>query len=132
MGTQETKSKLLGNIYDTFVKRMFGQIFVFIDFLLHYADQKFVDEIDLNRIVPAPTHYIGGEGDERIADLVFLCTLKDGGGSLMAVIVFEHQGSHLKKTPQKLHKIISAVWTAETKEGKPLSAPYFIVLVCLK
>ena len=132
MGTRETKSQLLGNIYDTFVKRMFGRILVFIDFLLHYADKRFVDEIDIDKIAPAPTHYIGGEGDERIADLFFQCPLKDGNGSLMAVIVFEHQSTSLKKIPLKLHKIISAFWTAEAKEGKNLSAPYFIVLVCLK
>ena len=128
MGAKETKSKQLGNIYDAFVKRMFGQIFVMIDFLLHYADKRFVDEIDLNRIALAPTHYIGGKGDERIADLIFLCPLKDGSGRLMAVIVFEHQSRNLKKIPPKLHKIISAIWAAEAKEGKPLSAPYFIVL----
>ena len=128
MGTKETKSQLLGNIYDTFVKRMFGQLLVFIDFLLHYADQYFVDEIDVDKVTPAPTHYIGGEGDERIADLVFLCPLKDGSGTLMAVIVFEHQSTSLKKIPPKLHKIISAIWAAEAKEGKELSAPYFIVL----
>ena len=46
----------------------------------------------------------------------------------MAVIVFEHQSTSLKKIPPKLHKIISAFWTAEAKEGKNLSAPYFIVL----
>jgi len=128
MGTKETKSQLLGNIYDTFVKRMFGRILVFIDFLLHYADKRFVDEIDIDKIAPAPTHYMGGEGDERIADLIFQCPLKDGNGSLMAVIVFEHQSTSLKKIPLKLHKIISAFWTAEAKEGKNLSTPYFIVL----
>jgi hypothetical protein len=61
--------------------------------------------------------------------LVFQCPLKDGSGNLMAVIVFEHQSGNLKRIPQKLHKYISAIWDAETKEGKKiLSAPYFIVL----
>jgi len=46
----------------------------------------------------------------------------------MAVIVFEHQSGTLKRIPQKLHKYISTIWDAEMKEGKPLSAPYFIVL----
>ena len=108
---------------------MFGQVLVFADFLTFYADPKFVAEIDLKKIEPAPTHYIGKEGDERIVDLVFQCPLKNGTGSLMAVIVFEHQSGNLKKIPQKLHKYISAIWDAETKEGKKiLSAPYFIVL----
>jgi hypothetical protein len=119
----------LGNIYDTFAKRMFGQILVFVDFLMHYADKDFVAQIDLRQIQPAPTHYIGQKGDERIADLVFQCPLKDGDGSLMAVIVFEHQSTSLKKIPLKLLKYIAAIWDAELKEGKKvLSAPYFIVL----
>jgi hypothetical protein len=117
-----------GNIFDAFAKKMFGQTLVFADFLAHYADPKFVAEINLKKIKPAPTHYIGKEGDERIVDLVFQCPLKDGSGNLMAVIIFEHQSGNLKKIPQKLHKYISAIWDAETKEGKPLSAPYFIVL----
>ena len=107
---------------------MFGNVLVFADFLLNYADKKFVDEIDITKIQRAPTHYIGKDGDERIVDLVFLCPLKNGSGSLMAVIVFEHQSGNLKQIPQKLHKYVSAIWDAETKEKKPLSAPYFIVL----
>ena len=42
MGTKASKSKLRGNIYHTFVKRVFGQLYVFIDFLLHDADKKFI------------------------------------------------------------------------------------------
>ncbi|MCL2006158.1 MAG: Rpn family recombination-promoting nuclease/putative transposase [Planctomycetaceae bacterium] len=117
-----------GNVFDAFTKQMFGRVVVFADFLAHYADPMFVDEIDLNKIKPAPTHYIGKDGSERIADLIFQCPLK-GGGNLMAVIVFEHQSGNLKKVPNKLLKYISAIWDAETKEGKKvLSAPYFIVL----
>ena len=108
---------------------MFGQVVVFADFLSYYADPKFVAEVDLTKIKPAPTHYIGQKGDERIVDLVFQCPLKSGSGSLMAVIVFEHQSKRLKEIPQKLLRYISAIWDAETKEGKKiLSAPYFIVL----
>jgi hypothetical protein len=118
-----------GNVFDAFVKQMFRRIFVFVDFLLHYADPEFVDAIDLKKISPAPTHYIGKDGAERIADLIFHCPLKNGNGSLMAVIIFEHQGGSLKKIPQKLHKYISGIWDAEDKAGrKILSAPYFIVL----
>ena len=107
---------------------MFAHIVVFADFLLNYADPKFVAEINLKKIQLAPTHYIGKDGDERIVDLVFHCPLKDKSGSLMAVIVFEHQSGSLKKMPPKLLRYISAIWDAEMKEGKPLSAPYFIVL----
>ena len=119
----------LGNIFDAFAKQMFSRVLVFADFLEYYADPKFVDEIDLRKIESAPTHYIGKDGDERMADLVFQCPLKNGNGNLMAVIVFEHQSGTLKKIPQKLHKYISAIWDAETKDKrKILSAPYFIVL----
>jgi hypothetical protein len=107
---------------------MFGRVLVFADFLLNYADKKFVAEIDETKITRAPTHYIGKDGDERIADLVFQCPLKDGTGDLMAVIIFEHQSGSLKKIPHKLLKYISSIWDAEMKDGKPLSAPYFIIL----
>ena len=126
--TRKGKSKSQGNYVDAFVKRMFGQVVVFVDFLLHYADKQFVAEINAKRIRPAPTHYIGQKGDERIIDLVFQCPLRNGDGRLMAVIIFEHQSDNLKDIPRKLHKYASAIWDAESKEGKPLSAPYFLVL----
>ena len=126
--TQKSKPKPQGNYIDTFVKRMFGQALVFVDFLLNYADEQFVAEIDIKKIQRAPTHYIGQKGDERIIDLVFQCPLKSGDGSLMAVIIFEHESKNLKGIPQKLLKYVSAIWDAERKEGKSLSAPFFIVL----
>jgi hypothetical protein len=127
--TTKKKPQSKGNIYDTFVKQMFGRILVFIDFLIHYADPGFVAEIDLRKIKPAPTHYIGKGGDERIVDLVFQCPLKNGKGTMIAVIIFEHQSGSLKEIPRKLHKYISAIWDTEKKESKKiLSLPYFIVL----
>jgi hypothetical protein len=125
---QVEEQKSPGNYIDVFVKRMFGRLVVFVDFLLFYADREFVNVIDLSKIEPAPTHYIGKDADERIVDLVFQCPLKNGKGGLMAVIIFEHQNSSLKEIPFKLHKYISAIWNAEKRAGKPLSAPYFIVL----
>ena len=125
---QQVDQKSPGNYIDVFVKRMFSRFVVFVDFLLFYGDQEFVNAIDLSQVEPAPTHYIGRDGDERIVDLVFQCPLKDGQGDLMAVIVFEHQSGSLKEIPLKLHKYISSIWDAEKKAGKPLSAPYFIVL----
>jgi hypothetical protein len=126
--TRKSTPEKQGNYIDVFVKKMFSRVLVFADFLLNYADKKFVAEVNVTKITPAPTHYIGKDGDERIVDLVFHCPLKNGSGSLMAVIVFEHQSGSLKKIPQKLLKYIAAIWNAEMKEGKPLSAPYFIVL----
>jgi hypothetical protein len=43
---------------------MFGQVVVFVDFLVNYADPKFVDEVDLMKIKPASTHYIGQKETE--------------------------------------------------------------------
>jgi hypothetical protein len=67
----QRKPKSTGNYIDGFVKKMFGQVLVFVDFLTHYADKEFVSQIDLKKLRPAPTHYIGAKGDERIVDLVF-------------------------------------------------------------
>ena len=78
LSTRKSKPQPQGNYIDTFVKRMFGQVVVFIDFLLNYADKEFITEIDVERIQAAPTHYIGQKGDERIIDLVFMCPLKNG------------------------------------------------------
>jgi hypothetical protein len=122
------QKKSQGNIYDTFVKQMFGRMVVIASFLLRYADPKFVAEIDIKKIRPAPTHYIGKVGTERVVDLVFQCKLKRGKGDLMAVIILEHQSESLKKIPFKILKYVTSIWEAETKDGKPLSAPYFIVL----
>ena len=126
--TSKSEPKSKGNYIDAFVKRILGRIFVFVDFLLHYGDKEFVAEIDLRKIKPAPTHYLGKDGKERILDLMFQCPLKHGG-DLMAVIIFEHQSRDLKEIPRRLHKYVSAIWDAERKAGrKNLSAPYFLVL----
>ena len=61
---QQIEQKLPGNYIDVFVKRMFGRLVVFVDFLLFYADREFVNAIDLSKIEPAPTHYIGKDADE--------------------------------------------------------------------
>jgi len=95
-GQQQVEEKSPGHYIDVFVNRMFGQLVVFVDFLLFYADRDFVNVIDLSKIEPAPTHYIGKDADERIVDLVFQCPLQDGSGNMMAVIVFEHQSGSLK------------------------------------
>jgi hypothetical protein len=128
LSKRKGKPKKQGNIFDAFAKRMLGRVVVFADFLLHYADKKFVAEIDTEKIESAPTHYFGRDGSEQIMDLIFQCPLKNGNGSLTAVIIFEHQSGNLKRIPHKLLKYIAAIWDAELKEGKPLSAPYFIVL----
>ncbi|MGL4941906.1 MAG: Rpn family recombination-promoting nuclease/putative transposase [Thermoguttaceae bacterium] len=120
--------KKQGNIFDAFVKNVFGRVVVFVEFLRCYANPQFITQLDLKSIHLAPTHLFGKDVDERIVDLVFQCPLKDGCGSLLAVIIFEHQTGSLREIPLKILKFISAIWDAERKAGKPLSAPYFIVL----
>ncbi|MGL6193904.1 MAG: Rpn family recombination-promoting nuclease/putative transposase, partial [Thermoguttaceae bacterium] len=117
------------NIFDTFVKNMFSKILIFTEFLRQYADPKFVAQINLDKIQLGPTHFFGKNGKERIVDLIFRCPLKnDSQRHLCAVIVFEHQSTSLREIPQKLLKYISAIWDEDEKAGRPLSAPYFIVL----
>ena len=73
--SQKGESKQ-GNIFDAFAKQMLGRIYVFVDFLLNYADPQFIQEINLKKITLAPTHYFGKDGKERIVDLVFRCPWK--------------------------------------------------------
>ncbi|MDR3198338.1 MAG: Rpn family recombination-promoting nuclease/putative transposase, partial [Planctomycetaceae bacterium] len=118
-----------GNIYDAFVKNIFGRLLVFIDFLQNYADPHFVSNIEINKIYPAPTHYFGLKGDEQILDLVFCCPLKKSNANMKAVILFEHAGSSLKTLPVRLLGLAGTIWWIELKKKqKVLSAIYFIVL----
>ena len=112
---KKNEPKSTGNYIDAFVKQMFGRVLVLVDFLRWYADPEFVEAVELMKIQPASTHYIGKDGDERIVDLVFQCPLKDGRGNFFAVIIFEHQSGSLKKIPLKLLRYISAIWDAEIK-----------------
>ena len=91
-----------GNIYDAFVKNYFGKVWVFLDFLLSYADEWFIRDVDLERIEPKPTHYFGEKGDERILDMVFSCPLKNSDAAKKVIIVFEHQSGSLRRLPIKL------------------------------
>ncbi|MDR2757311.1 MAG: Rpn family recombination-promoting nuclease/putative transposase [Planctomycetaceae bacterium] len=126
---QKRSKKRQGNIYDVFVKNIFGRILVFIDFLRNYADPHFVSDIEINKIYPAPTHYIGLKGDEQILDLVFCCPLKNCNANIKAVILFEHVGGSLRTLPVRLLGFAGTIWWTELKEKqKVLSAIYFIVL----
>jgi hypothetical protein len=117
-----------GNIYDVFVKNIFGRLLVFADFLLNYADTEFVDSIDLDKISSSPTHYVDPNGTERILDLVFSCPLKNHDNT-KTMILFEHAGHTFADLPIRLHCYAISIWWSEIKEGKKiLSAIYFIVL----
>ncbi|MGL4595491.1 MAG: Rpn family recombination-promoting nuclease/putative transposase, partial [Thermoguttaceae bacterium] len=107
---------------------MFSRAFLFADFVQNYVNPHFIEQIEITKIKSVPTHLFGKENDERIVDLVFECPLKHGDGSLLAVVVFEHQTGSLKEIPLKLLKYISAIWDKEKKAKKRLSVPYFIVL----
>ncbi|MGL6193889.1 MAG: hypothetical protein ACRC2T_03600 [Thermoguttaceae bacterium] len=49
---EPTTNENQGNIYDAFVKNVFGRVFIFADFLQHYADQKFFSQIALIKSSP--------------------------------------------------------------------------------
>ncbi|MDR0610299.1 MAG: Rpn family recombination-promoting nuclease/putative transposase [Planctomycetaceae bacterium] len=117
-----------GNIYDVFVKNMFSRVLVFVDFLLNYADQEFVSKIDLEKISPAPTHYITPKGNEQILDLIFSCPLKNQI-NVKVMIIFEHAGNTFNDIPVRLLCYATSIWWAEFKEDKKiLSMIYFIVV----
>ncbi|MDR2756028.1 MAG: Rpn family recombination-promoting nuclease/putative transposase [Planctomycetaceae bacterium] len=117
-----------GNIYDVFVKNIFRRVLIFVDFLLNYADPNFVSKIDLEKISPASTHYVGMKGDERILDLVFSCPLKNQIDAKV-MIVFEHAGNTFDDIPVRLLCYATSIWWSELKDGKKiLSVIYFIVV----
>ncbi|MDR0611009.1 MAG: Rpn family recombination-promoting nuclease/putative transposase [Planctomycetaceae bacterium] len=125
---KQSESKRPGNIYDTFVKNVFGRVLVFVDFLLNYADSEFVNKIDLEKISPAPTHYINLKGNEHILDLVFFCPLKNQIDAKV-IIIFEHAGSTFGDMPIRLLCYATSIWWTELKENKTvLSVIYFIVV----
>jgi hypothetical protein len=125
---KQSQSTRPGNIYDAFVKNIFGRVFIFVDFLLNYADFDFISKIDLEKISPVQTHYIGLKGDERILDLVFSCPLKNQINTKV-MIVFEHAGTTFNDIPVRLLCYATAIWWGELKEGKKvLSIIYFIVV----
>jgi hypothetical protein len=123
-----SESKRPGNIYDTFVKNVFGRVLIFVDFLLNYADSEFVSKIDLEQISPAPTHYINLKGNEHILDLVFFCPLKNQIDAKV-IIIFEHAGHTFGDIPVRLLCYATSIWWTELKENKTkLSVIYFIVV----
>jgi hypothetical protein len=125
---QEPKPTHPGNIYDVFVKNIFGRVLIFVDFLLNYADPNFINKIDLEKISKAPTHYVGQKGDELILDLVFSCPFKNRIDAKV-MIIFEHAGNTFEDIPVRLLCYATAIWWAELKEGKKiLSVIYFIVV----
>ncbi|MDR0611824.1 MAG: Rpn family recombination-promoting nuclease/putative transposase [Planctomycetaceae bacterium] len=125
---EQSESTRQGNIYDVFVKNIFSRVLVFVDFLLNYADPEFVGKIDLDKISPAPTHYITPKGKEQILDLVFSCSLKNRIDAKV-MILFEHAGNTFDDIPVRLLCYATSIWWQERKDGKTvLSVIYFIVV----
>ncbi|MDR0336288.1 MAG: Rpn family recombination-promoting nuclease/putative transposase [Planctomycetaceae bacterium] len=129
--TQEKKENQSGNIFDIYIRQIFGQITVFSDFLLNYADPNVVNHLDLNHITPFPTHSFDRQGNERISDLIFLCALKNCDGVIGVIIVFEHAGGSVFYLPKRLLQYLVGAWNilaGNEKKKIPLPAPYFIVV----
>jgi hypothetical protein len=120
-----------GNIFDSYIRQILGQIIFFVDFLLHYADPNVLKYLDLNRITPFPTHSFDRQGKERISDLVFLCGLKGSAKVMGVIIIFEHVGNSIFYLPKRLLQYLVGAWNliAEDEKKKiPLPSPYFIVV----
>jgi hypothetical protein len=120
-----------GNIFDSYIRQILGQITVFIDFLLHYADPEVLKYLDLSSITPFSTHSFDRYGKERISDLVFLCGLKGSSHLMSVIIVFEHVGGSIFYLPKRLLQYLVGAWNmiAENEKKKtPLPLPYFIVV----
>jgi hypothetical protein len=120
-----------GNIFDSYIRQILGQIVFFVDFLLHYADPNVLKHLDLNRITPFPTHSFDRQGKERISDLVFLCGLKGSAGVMGVIIIFEHVGNSIFYLPKRLLQYLVGAWNFIAKDEKkkiPLPSPYFIVV----
>jgi hypothetical protein len=120
-----------GNIFDSYIRQIFSQIAVFIDFLLHYADPEVLRYLDLSSITPFPTHSFDRYGKERISDLVFLCGLKGSSHLMSVIIIFEHVGHSIFYLPKRLLQYLVGAWNfiaEDEKKNTPLPLPYFIVV----
>jgi hypothetical protein len=126
--TQPEKS---GNIFDSYIRQILGQITIFVDFLLHYANPEVLKYLDLSSITPFPTHSFDRYGKERISDLVFLCGLKGSSNVMSVIIIFEHVGHSIFYLPKRLLQYLVGAWNHIAKDEKkktPLPLPYFIVV----
>jgi hypothetical protein len=124
----QSKTSRPGNIYDVYVKSIFSQVWLFIEFLDSFMDYELFSCIDVSNVTLAPTHYVNLGGIERILDLVFFCPFKDRT-DVKIVIIFEHASSNIEKLPVRLLHYASTIWLDESNKGaKILSAIYFIVL----
>jgi hypothetical protein len=125
------KSKKSGNIFDSYIRQILSQMSIFADFLLHYADPKILQYLDLSHIELFPTHSFDRHGKERISDLMFLCGVKGCNGLLGVIVIFEHAGHSIFYLPKRLLQYLVGAWNIiadNEKEKIPLPFPYFIVI----
>ncbi|MDR2437807.1 MAG: Rpn family recombination-promoting nuclease/putative transposase [Planctomycetaceae bacterium] len=124
-------SQKSGNIFDRFIRQMFERITIFTDFLYHYASPNLLAAIDLTQVTPFPTHSFDRNTKERIADLIFLCGLKNQSGQIGVIIVFEHAGGSIHFLPKRLLEYLIGAWNiiaGDERKKILLPSPYFIVV----
>ena len=129
------KKQKSSNIHDQFVKAVFVHTELIADFLRQYAEPVLLRQLDLRKIKQESTHFVGEEGCERIADLIFSIPLKKGRGSMGVIFVFEHKSERRRSLGLQLLKYLTAIWNQTYSEAKNreradffLPAPLLIVL----
>jgi hypothetical protein len=136
----KSKSNTAVNIHDEFVRAVFANLELVVEFLILYVGKtcegrKLLKLFDLKRIRLEPTQFFGPEGRQRIADLIFWIPLKSGKGLAGVVFIFEHKSERKRSWPFQLLKYLVAIWNKFFSEAKNpensdfvLPAPLLIVL----
>ncbi|MDR0705974.1 MAG: Rpn family recombination-promoting nuclease/putative transposase [Planctomycetaceae bacterium] len=120
------------NIHDEFVRAVFANLELVIEFLKLYVEKtregrKLLKLLDLKRIRLEPTQFFGPEGRQRIADLIFWIPLKHGKGLAGVVFVFEHKSEWKRSWPFQLLKYLAAIWNKFFSEAKNPESPNFML-----
>ncbi|MDR0705090.1 MAG: Rpn family recombination-promoting nuclease/putative transposase, partial [Planctomycetaceae bacterium] len=132
LSSQPVISNKTVNIHDEFVRAVFANLELVIEFLKLYVGKtregrKLLKLLDLKRIRLEPTQFFGPEGRQRIADLIFWIPLKHGKGLAGVVFVFEHKSERKRSWPFQLLKYLAAIWNKFFSEAKNPESPNFML-----
>ncbi|MDR1925778.1 MAG: Rpn family recombination-promoting nuclease/putative transposase [Planctomycetaceae bacterium] len=128
------KPKRSGNIFDAYLRNTFMTVVFFVDFIRHYAKPGIFERLDWDTLRLFSPHSFDINGEERIADMVFVCDLKKGDSNVAAVsivVIIEHMGGSLFYLPKRFLEYLVGVWNivaGKEKRRKPLPSPYFMLI----
>ena len=135
MGKLKISTNPKTNIHDQFVKAVFAHTELVAGLLRQYAEPTLLKQLDLRKIKLEPTHFVGEEGRERIADMIYSIPLKKGRGTTEVIFVFEHKSERRRSLGLQLLKYLTSSWNrifsaAANRESDDffLPAPLLIVL----